>query len=519
MKSTLQHLFKAKFAHMTFLGFSAGIPYYLIFSSLSLWLDQVGIERAAITLFSWAFLGYSFKFLWSPLVDRLPLPWLSAYLGQRRSWLLVAQSLVIVALILMALTDPAAGSGALTRMALAAVLLGFSAATQDILIDAWRIEASDEKDIAMLSSLYIVGYRIGMITSGAGALYLADFFGTSSEQYLYEAWRNSYLIMALTMLVGVVTTWVIKEPKHRKDWQFEVKDYLGVLWVFVFAVTAFILSYAGFSEVKADIKTGFDNWFHNTALSSVLAAFIQLLFSFVMAYLVGGFVARTPWVNRDMARFVYVAPVVDLFKQHRKHMWLLIGIICTYRISDLVMGVSANLFYQGLGYDLSEIATASKNIGLIMTLLGGVLGGYLAMQWGIVRVMIIGASLSALTNLLFMMMAGMEKDFELLIYMIAADNLSAGLAMAAFVAFLSLLVNKQFTAVQYAMFSSVMTLFPKILGGYSGAMVDAVGFAQFFFMTFLMGLPVVVMLIYAEGINLIKKPKKAVDNVETPEQS
>lgn len=507
MKNTLQHLFKAKFAHMTFLGFSAGIPYYLIFSSLSLWLDQVGIERAAITLFSWAFLGYSFKFLWSPLVDRLPIPWLSSMLGQRRSWLFVAQFSVILALVLMAMTDPAMGDQALTRMASAAVLLGFSAATQDILIDAWRIEAGNEQDIAMLSSLYIVGYRVGMITSGAGALYLADFFGTSSEQYIYTAWRNSYLIMAMTMLVGVVTTWLIKEPKHRKDWAYEVKDYLGVLLVFLVALTAFVISYLWAGGYQELVKSLAVQLFHNEALASVLATCFQMLVAFLAAFFVGSLIAKTPWVNTDMARGVYVSPVVDLFKQHKKHMWLLAGIICLYRIADLVMGVTANLFYQQMGYDLSEIATASKNIGLIMTLLGGLLGGYLAMRWGVIRVMILGASLSALTNLLFMMMAGMAKDFELLVYMISADNLSAGLAMAAFVAFLSLLVNKQFTAVQYAMFSSVMTLFPKILGGYSGAMVDALGYAQFFFTTFLMGLPVVLLLVYAEHIQLLPKAK------------
>ncbi len=422
--------------------------------------------------------------------------------------------MVILALVLMALTNPAQGEGALRLMAMAAVLLGFSAATQDILIDAWRIEASNEKDIAMLSSLYIVGYRVGMITSGAGALYLADFFGTSSEEYVYTAWRNSYLIMAMTMLVGIVTTWIIKEPKHRKDWDYQVKDYLGVLLVFVFAVFAFVVTYVFFNDIKPDVKAFVFQLFHNSALSSVLATFLQLLSAFAASFVVGSLVSKTRWVNREMARWVYVSPVVDLFKQHRSNMWILVGIICTYRISDLVMGVSANLFYQGLGYDLSEIATASKNIGLIMTLLGGLLGGYLAMQWGVLKVMVIGASLSALTNLLFMMMAGMEKSFELLIYMIAADNLSAGLAMAAFVAFLSLLVNKQFTAVQYAMFSSVMTLFPKILGGYSGAMVDALGFAQFFFMTFLMGIHVVLMLIYALKIDLIQANKSKVNKDE-----
>lgn len=513
MKNTLQHLFNAKYAHMTFLGFSAGIPYFLIFASLSLWLQQVGIERAAITLFSWAALGYSFKFLWSPLVDRLPIPFLTAGLGQRRGWLLTAQALVVAALLIMALTDPAQGEGALTRMALAAVLLGFSAATQDIVIDAWRIEAANESEITMLSGVYIVGYRVGMITSGAGALYLADYFGTSMEVYHYAAWRASYLIMACTMLVGIITTWVIKEPLKRNEDEHPVMDYLGMIWVFAVAVAAVIWVFIYSGEIKSNLKPLFEAWWHNKALASVLAYVLQMFSALFLAAVAGWAASRLPWVNRPMIQQVYVTPVVDLFRQHRKHMWLLLGIIATYRIADLVMGAVAYLFYQSMGYDLSEIATASKTYGLIMTLTGGVLGGYLALRWGVMKVMIIGASMSALTNLLFMVMAGLEKDFMLLVVMIAVDNVSAGLAMAAFVAFLSLLVNKQFTAVQYAMFSSVLTLFPKILGGYSGAMVDALGYGQFFFITFLMGLPVVVLLVYAERIQLL--PNSRTNNEPT----
>lgn len=497
MSETLKNLLNPKFAHMTFLGFSAGIPYFLIFASLSLWLQQVGIERAAITLFSWAALGYSFKFLWSPLVDRLPVPFLTDWLGQRRGWLLLAQSLVVTALLIMALTDPAQGEGALTRMAMAAVLLGFSAATQDIVIDAWRIEAANESEMTMLSGVYIVGYRIGMITSGAGALYLADYFGTSMEAYHYAAWRSSYLIMACTMLVGIITTWMIREPLKKAEDEHQVLDYLGMIWVFVVAIAGVICVFIYSGDIKTSIKALIESWWHNKALASVLANVVQLFAALFLAALVGWLASRLPWVNKPMIKNVYVTPVVDLFKQHRKHMWLLLGIIATYRIADLVMGAAAYLFYQSLGYDLSEIATASKTYGLIMTLTGGVLGGYLALRWGVMKVMIIGASLSALTNLLFMVMAGLEKDFILLVVMIAADNVSAGLAMAAFVAFLSLLVNKQFTAVQYAMFSSVLTLFPKILGGYSGAMVDAMGYAQFFLVTCLMGVPAVLFLLLA----------------------
>ena len=191
---------------MLFLGFSAGVPILLIFSSLSLWLREAGVSRSAVTFFSWAALGYSFKFVWAPLMDTLPLPVLTKKLGRRRGWLLVAQLAVIAAIIIMAMTDPAAGQQNITIMALAAVMLGFSSASQDIIIDAYRIECAEQELQALLSSTYIAGYRSGMLVAGAGALYLASWFGTTKEAYVYTAWQYRYLAMALVMLTGVTTT-------------------------------------------------------------------------------------------------------------------------------------------------------------------------------------------------------------------------------------------------------------------------------------------------------------------------
>jgi len=486
---------------MTLFGFSAGIPYFLIFSSLSLWLDQVGIEKSAITYFSWAALGYSFKFLWSPLVDRLPIPLLSNKLGQRRSWLLLIQLMIISAICWMGLTDPAQGIDALTRMALAVTLLGFSAATQDILIDAWRIEASNEKDITMLSSVYIVGYRLGMITSGAGALLIADYFGTSMESYKYSAWQASYLIMASCMLVGLFTTLKIKEPTKASSLVYQTRDYAAVLLIFILAIITLILCYQWTGDFFQSLETSILDQFNNKPLAAFIATSGQLLLAITMAALIGTLVAKSPLVNRSMVKEVYWVPVADLFKRHRKHLWLLIGIICTYRISDIVMGVTANLFYQHIGFDLGEIAGIVKTFGLIMTITGGLVGGLMVVRYGIIKMMILGATLSALTNLLFMIMASTGKSLVFLTFMISADNLSQGLALAVFVGFLSMLVNRQFTAVQYAMFSSVMTLFPKIMGGYSGTMVEQMGFGSFYLMTAIIGIPVVLMLIYALHIN------------------
>ena len=189
---------------MLFLGFSAGVPLLLIFSSLSLWLREAGAERAAVTYFSWAALGYSFKFVWAPLVDQLPLPGLTRWFGRRRAWILVAQAAIIVSILAMASIDPAADDSSLVWMALAAVMLGFSAATQDIVIDAYRIESATADLQAMMSATYIAGYRIGMLVAGAGSLFLADWFGTTADVYLYQAWQWTYWVMAMAMLVGVV---------------------------------------------------------------------------------------------------------------------------------------------------------------------------------------------------------------------------------------------------------------------------------------------------------------------------
>ena len=194
---------------MLFLGFSAGIPILLIFSSLSLWLGEAGVERKAVTFFSWAALGYSFKFIWAPLVDQLPIPWLTARLGRRRSWMLLSQFAVVVAILVMASVDPASAVDALTVMAFGAVLLGFSSATQDIVIDAYRIESAPVDLQAMMSSTYIAGYRIGMVVAGAGALFLADALGSTKGAYSYGAWQMTYGLMSLTMLVGIVTTLTI----------------------------------------------------------------------------------------------------------------------------------------------------------------------------------------------------------------------------------------------------------------------------------------------------------------------
>ncbi len=482
---------------MLVLGFSAGIPLLLIFSSLSLWLREAGIERSAVTFFSWAALGYSFKFVWAPLVDTLPLPVLTRRLGRRRGWMLLAQCSIIAAIIGMALIDPASGRFSLTLMALAAVLLGFSSATQDIVIDAYRIESADPSLQAMMSSTYIVGYRIGMLVSGAGALFLASAFGSAKGAYQYQAWQWSYFMMATTMLVGVVATIVISEPvaNRTSSASRSTREYMGLLIMFVASVTGFIMVFYATAELAEDTTNLLAAIVGAKPFAGFMVETARVSVGLMVAWVVATLLIRAGVASQDMMAETYIAPAKDFFGRYGlKSAFLLLALVGMYRISDIVLGVIANVFYQDMGFTKPEIAGVVKTFGLFMTIAGGFLGGILSVRYGVIRILFLGALLSATTNLLFVLLASRGHDLSMLYLVISADNLSAGLASTAFVAFLSSLTNIKFTAMQYAIFSSLMTLFPKILGGYSGTIVDSLGYSSFFLLTACLGLPVLALI-------------------------
>ena len=496
--SSLRAFTKAPVVAMFFLGISAGIPLLLIFSSLGLWLREAGIERATVTYFSWAALGYSFKFVWAPLVDKLPLPILSSWLGHRRSWILLSQLMIIVAIILMASLNPAIDS--LSMMAFAAILLGFSSATQDIVIDAYRIESADNDLQALMSSSYIAGYRIGMLTSGAGALLLASYFGSSIDHYNYIAWQSTYFSMAGLMLVGIMTTLVISEPSNQvhDDFFHDKREHIQLLMLFTLAIISFISVYYFSSNIAIQIKANLAMVLSNPPLASVIIECLRLTLGLLSAWMVARILIATKLISYTLVSKSYIEPIKDFFLRYGWPLaWLLLALIGLYRISDIVLGVISNIFYQDLGFSKPEIASVVKTYGLIMTLVGGFLGGALVLRFGVMRILFIGALLSALTNLLFMLLAQVGHNMPMLYLVISADNLSAGLASAAFIAFLSSLTNVSFTAVQYAIFSSLMTLLPKVLGGYSGSMVESLGYEQFFFITALMGLPVLFLIVWS----------------------
>jgi len=422
---------------MLSLGFSAGLPLLLILGTLSFWLREAGIDRATIGHFSWIGLAYGFKWAWAPLVDRMPLPLLSKWLGRRRAWLLLSQVAITLALIGLASTDPVEN---LSHIVFFALAIAFASATQDIALDAYRIEAVALPLQGAMAATYQAGYRLAMIMASAGVLWIAAAFDTSPTSYDYSSWQIAYLFMAACMAVGITTTLIIREPE----------------------VPSNLLAIENEKQVRAVIA----GWQLNDRLAGWLA-----------------------WIYGAM-----VAPFQDFIVRHGYHALLILALIAVYRISDVVMGVMSNPFYVDMGYTKDEVATVSKVYGVIMTILGAVIGGVLTAKIGIFRTLFLGAVLSAATNLLFVWLAGRGHDVTGLVFVISADNLSAGIASSAFVAYLSSLTQAAYSATQYALFSSVMLLLPKFIAGFSGEFVDAYGYAMFFTGTALLGVPVLLLV-------------------------
>jgi len=415
---------------MLFLGFSAGLPFLLVFSTLSAWLTEASVSRATIGFFSWIGITYSIKVIWAPVIDRLPFPVLTRLLGKRRSWMLAAQMGIACGLLGMALTDP--GSD-LTAMALFGLLVAFSSATQDVALDAYRIEAIDIEYQGAMAATYILGYRLALLVTGAGAFYIAEF----------SSWPVSYTVMAMLTSVGMVTVLLVSEPKHKID---RVTRELE-------SHTAAAISHLGHLPSRLQ---SFQTWFSSAVIS----------------------------------------PFVDFFTRYGKLALIILLFIGIYRISDITMGVMANPFYLDLGFSKPDIANIAKVFGFFMSVGGAAAGGILVVRFGIHRPLILGAILVAATNLLFTYMATLGPDKTWLAIVISADNFSGGLAGAAFIAYLSSLTNAAYTATQYALFSSLMTLPAKVLGGFSGVIVEAYGYEWFFSYAALLGIPAILVAIY-----------------------
>tara|TARA_E500000178_G_scaffold261020_1_gene257952 strand:+ start:91 stop:1515 length:1425 start_codon:yes stop_codon:yes gene_type:complete len=474
---------------MLLLGFSSGLPILLVFSTLSVWLVKAGVSRSTITMFSWAALAYSFKFIWSPIIDSLRLPF-SSY-GHRKSWLLVSQLMVIFSLIFISYTDPAK---TLILTAIGSVLIAFSSASQDIIIDAYRIESAPQKMQGALSSMYIAGYRIAMLVAGAGSLLLASYLGV--DIYNSNVWKTVYLTMAFLMVIGVLTTVYSPEPKvKRKISLLSFNEQFRFLITFILAIIIFIFIYSFL-----------DNPFTNKEpLEKFLYALIRISFCFFGSGILIYLLIKINFVKKKSATIAYFKPISDFLERYGRTALIILLLIGLYRIADIVMGVVANIFYLDKGYNVREIATYSKFFGVFATIIGGIIGGYSAIKIGTLRALFIGALIAAASNLLFAWLAVSEPNIDILITVITADNISSGFAGAAFVVYLSALTSIKFTATQYALFSSLMLLLPKVLAGYSGTIVDQIGYANFYIFTAIIGIPVLLLIFWIARIAPVKE--------------
>lgn len=486
---TLALMLDKRVIALAFLGFSSGLPILLVFSSFSVWLSEAGIARAEITFFSWAGLAYGFKYVWAPLVDRLPVPVLTRRFGRRRGWIMLAQLGVVGSLLLTAATDPALAP---LTAAVGVICLAFTGATQDIAIDAYRIESAPMDLQPMLAAAYSAGYRIAMILAGAGTLYIASWLQADATAYDVGAWAWSYRIMALAMAIGLVTTWLIPEPPQPAEQAADeigtTGDQLRFFAVFLCMVAAFIGVFFSLGDSVSALAQDAG------PLTQLAAEGVRLAVAVGAAALVAVAMIRVGAARAQHVETAYVAPLRDFFVRNGRAAVVVLLLIGTYRIADIVMGAVANLFYLDLGFTKEDIATYSKVIGVIGSLTGGFLGAIVALRVGIIKALFLGGILAAASNLLFAYLATQEKSELLLAAVIVADNLSGGAAGAAFVAYLSSLTAIRFTATQYALFTSLMLLAPKLLAGYSGTAVDIGGYEAFFIGTAALGVPVLGLI-------------------------
>lgn len=462
---------------MLALGFASGLPFLLIFDTLSAWLRESGSSLAVIGFFSLATLAYSFKFLWAPLVDRAHVPILGRLLGHRRSWMLACQGVVIAGLWLIAGFDPAGGLGA---MAALAVMVGFAGATQDIVMDAWRIEVADTARQGAMAAAYQWGYRIAMVVAGAAPLILAERIG----------WGPSYAVMAALMAVGVLgvlaapretahTPRAIAAPPVARGVVATLAEWAARLAVLVAGAVVLGCGLAGDAGLIARAAGALGAPATGAALAEAwrdptFGVWLQL--GAVVAGLGLVVLAACPIPGVPSAPGAYLsgafgAPIADFFRRFATRAAPILALICLYRLSDFVLNIM-NPFYLDLGFDKIAIAEVRKVFGVVMSMAGIFVGGLAVARLGLMRTLVIGAFAVPLSNLVFAWLATRGPAIEALYVAIGIDNLASEFAGTALIAYMSSLTSAGFTATQYALFSSLYALPGRLIASQSGRIVE-----------------------------------------------
>ena len=505
-----------KSSTMLAFGFSSGLPYALLIGTLNAWLGEANINLATIGVLSWIGLSYSFKFLWSPVVDRLKLPGLER-IGRRKSWIVLCQAIMVLGFAGLAATNPATSIG---TFAIFAVISALGSATQDVAVDAWRIDVSDEQTpVELLSAIYQFGYRIASIVGGALALVLAA----------RMSWPLVYLIMAgLIVVIGLIALRAPDTPRPDADrlhkelaepGAIEPKAraialaIVGLAWAWaIFTIARFMVTMLAPADPNAPHPSVADF----TKLYGPWIIFATVIMPLIVASILNWLKERKRYVltaddpthtsGRNAINHLYVSLVAPLGELAGRLGWgvlIVIGLILTYALCYNIWSSFAFPFYLDyLHYSKDEVAFASKVFGIFMTMIGIALGGYLFARIGRLPTVLIGAILPVFGNFVYADLAeggahldavagtigltqlfglfGFDERMVRLLLAISLENISTGIAGAAFVAYLSGIVSKRFTAVQYALLSSLTFLVGSLGRGIAGEAFDTYGYATVF---------------------------------------
>ncbi len=465
---------------MLLLGFAAGLPFLLIFDTLSVWLRQSGVSLQSISIFALATLSYALKFIWAPVIDRVRLPMLDRLLGKRRSWMLLMQLIIMFGLWMIAGSDPELS---LLRIALLATFVGFAGATQDIVIDAWRIEAVDESRSGAMAAAYQWGYRVAMIVAGAVPLFLAEAF----------SWNFSYAVMAALMSIGMLGVLLAPREVSVRPLVSLVADLphkpvtecLEWLARGLIILLAALLMGSGLTgnavmlkeiALVAGASTEAGEQLVSVWRSSPTGIYLQV--AGVLAGLALLAVACLPVPGRQTRpgihlKRAYGEPLGNFFDRFGIQLGgSILALICLYRLSDFVLNLMGP-FYVDLGFTLGQIAEVRKIFGVLALVLGVALGGYCVARVGVIRAMLFGVFASPVSNLVFIWLATRGADVPSLYAAITIDNLATGFAGTALIAYMSSLTSAGFTATQYALFSSLYALLGKLVASQSGRIVES----------------------------------------------
>ena len=538
-----------KTAIMLVFGFAAGLPYTLLIGTLNAWLGEWEIDLATIGVLSWIGLAYAFKFLWSPLVDRVRLPGLEK-LGRRRSWLLLCQVLLTLTFFGLSLSDPRLALGS---FALIAVIGAFSSATQDVVIDAWRIDVADEKaPVEILSSIYQFGYRIAALIGGALALVLSE----------RMPWPTVYAIMGGFMALTVIATLMapdtprteseIEQTALRRRGAIEPKwraiglAIVGVGWAWAIwmigSFMATMLSGAvdpatGKPPSVGDFTKVYGPWI--VVATVILPAIVAAVFNWMQQkgeHVLESDAPASGGADRalDHAYSALILPLAELVRRIGWGVIIVLALILSYRITDNIWGSFAFPFYlQELQYTGDEVAFASKIFGVFMTMAGIAIGAFLFATVGRMPTLLIGAIVAAASNLLYADLAsgapyidafartfgldafGQDLRMVRLLIAISGENIAGGLAGAAFVAYLSSITSREFSAVQYALLSSLTFLIGSLGRAAIGEAIDNIGYAPVFLFTAAIGL-IAVAFVVLEWVRVAWKDRRSAANAPVP---